>query len=862
MNPNPQDQGFSRRDFLRISAISGVAAGAMGPLATVAGPGADLSCSANSTRDFNAPYTGVNLNRVAFPLGGIGAGMVCLEGTGAVSHVSLRNHPDVFNEPCSFAAIAIRGPRPIARVLEGQVPGWKAFGMRDAALGLGGASFGLPRCTQAEFEPRFPFATITLHDELLPLDVQVTGWSPFTPGDADSSSLPVVALEYRFTNWGNNPIEAVFSHNVRNFMVVDKSPRNAVRPATRGFVLWGAGAPEKPWEEGYFSASVPDEPAVKVNHAWFRGGAFDPLTMAWEDVETGACFERAPVTDEPAPGGSLFVPFKLLPEESKTIKLLLCWYVPRTNLRINDTQSGFDPSKRPANGQSYQPWYAGRFAGIEAVAAYWAENYADLRRRSEDFAHCFYDTSLPPEIVEAVASNLAILKSPTVLRQLDGRMWAWEGSGDDDGCCFGSCTHVWNYAQAVPHLFPALERTLRETEFGPSLDKDGYQLHRALLPSGPIPAVRDDPAAADGQLGCIMKVHREWRISGDTEWMRRLWPQVIKSLNYCIETWDPNGKGWLEEPHLNTYDIEFWGPNGMCTSIYLGALRAAVVMGNALGDETSRYQELYERGVERVERELFDGEYFVQKIEWKSLRAAAGPAEQPFQPPSSPEGLALREKEGPKYQYGSGCLSDGVIGAWMAQVCGVGDVLDQGKVTSHLQAVHRHNLKSDLSAHANPQRPTYALGRDGGLLICTWPKGGALSLPFIYSNEVWTGIEYQVASHLMMVGAVREGLEIVRTCRKRYDGRVRNPFDEYECGHWYARALSSYALLQGWSGARYDAVEKVLHLRPSVAGDFRCFISTATGYGSVGVRDGKPFLEVKSGRIDVSGIKYVSLVAA
>ena len=192
----------------------------------------------------------------------------------------------------------------------------------------------------------------------------------------------------------------------------------------------------------------------------------------------------------------------------------------------------------------------------------------------------------------------------------------------------------------------------------------------------------------------------------------------------------------------------------------------------------------------------------------------------------------------------------------MALVSGVGQVLDASKVTSHLVSVYRYNLKRDLSAHANPQRPSYAVGTEGGLLLCTWPRGGALSLPFVYSDEVWTGIEYQVASHLMLMGRVAEGLEVVRVCRDRYDGRTRNPFDEYECGHWYARALSSYALLQGLSGARYDAVERVLHLRPSIKGDFRAFLATEMGFGTVGVRGGKPFIEVKSGKIDVSDIRY------
>ena len=142
----------------------------------------------------------------------------------------------------------------------------------------------------------------------------------------------------------------------------------------------------------------------------------------------------------------------------------------------------------------------------------------------------------------------------------------------------------------------------------------------------------------------------------------------------------------------------------------------------------------------------------------------------------------------------------------------------------------------------------------GGLLLCTWPKGGQLSLPFVYSNEVWTGIEYQVASHLMMEGMVEKGLDIVRACRNRYDGRIRNPFNEYECGHWYARAMSSYGLIQGLTGVRYDAVDKTLYIDSRVGNNFKSFLSTATGFGSVGLKNGKPFLDVKSGKIDVNNV--------
>jgi hypothetical protein len=259
-----------------------------------------------------------------------------------------------------------------------------------------------------------------------------------------------------------------------------------------------------------------------------------------------------------------------------------------------------------------------------------------------------------------------------------------------------------------------------------------------------------------------------------------------------------------------------------------------------------------------MESELFNGEYFIQKIEWKNLRAKDPADFQNFGGKYSTEARDLLEKEGPKYQYGTGCLTDGVLGAWLAMVCGIEPILDRQKVVSHLRAVHRYNLKKDLSLHADPQRPGYALGAEGGLLLCTWPKGGALSLPFVYSNEVWTGIEYQAASHMIANGLVEEGLDVVRACAARYDGRVRNPFNQYECGNWYARALSSYALLQAFSGARYDAVSKTLYLKPVVEGNFRSFLSTASGFGVVGVKDGKPFLEVKSGTIPFEKIEYKS----
>lgn len=808
---------------------------------------------------YDSIFDSDHLDYIAFPIGGMGAGMFCLEGTGAISHMSVRNHPDLFNEPAMFAAIHVKDLENGTRVVEGPVPDRKKFGNPGNGTGSWGKTYGLPRYAEVNsFEARFPFAVISLNDESMPLSAEITGWSPFIPGNEDDSGLPAGAIEYCFTNTSSSAVEAIFSFNSSNFMGWDNPGQSETVRMEGGFALKCIPEERYPWDEGAFAVTVPFEDNMTVDCGWFRGGWFDPKTMAWNKAASG---DTSPV--EPAEGttgGSLYVPFTLSPGESRTIRLLVSWYVPASDLRFgndavqaSDFGARYDKSLYEGYPEHYRPWYSERFGSVDEVSSYWRDNYESLRARTEAFTEAFYDSTLPAEVVRAVADNLTILKSPTVLRQHDGRFWAYEGSGETGGSCAGSCTHVWNYAQALPHLFPRMERSLRETEFNVNQDASGHQMYRSGLPIRPLR--HDHISASDGQLGGVIKAYRDWRISGDTDWISGLYPQIKASLDYCIRTWDPRGVGAMEEPHITTYESEFWGADGMCTSFYAAALEAFVEISRGLGEDCTGYEELYGKCRSYMENELWNGEYFYHAVRWTGLDAKdptrlTGINDQAY----SPEALALLEKEGPKYQYGTGCLSDGIIGSWMALSAGLEDPVDPDKVAEHLRSVYRYNLKKDLFYHANPQRPGYAFGHEGGLLLCSWPHGGKQSLPFVYSDEVWTGIEYQVAANLIFEGEVEKGLDIVRTCLDRYDGSVRNPFNEYECGNWYSRAMSSYSLLQAMTGARYDAVTSTLYLDPRISGDFRSFISTERGFGTVGLRNGRPFLEVRGGDISVERV--------
>ena len=388
------------------------------------------------------------------------------------------------------------------------------------------------------------------------------------------------------------------------------------------------------------------------------------------------------------------------------------------------------------------------------------------------------------------------------------------------------------------------------------LQSNGQQHFRVSLPIEKMGDYHSTPAA-DGQLGGIIKIYREWRICGNRNWLNKMWEPMRNSMNFCIKYWDPNNTGLPIEPQHNTYDITFLGHNGMIASFYLGALKAIVEIGKELDKDIAKYAELLEVAEKITKETLFNGEYFIQKTEWKSLNSPPLKSKDHWYAYESHEDKELLEKEGPKYQYGKGCLSDGVIGAWLAEFAGLEDVMDSEQTISHLKSIYKYNYKTNLLKHANVQRPHYALGKEGGLLLCTWENDDKTSLPFVYSDEVWTGIEYQVASHLIKKGLKKEGLEIVKTVRERYNGTKRNPFDEMECGHFYARAMSSYALLEAYSGVSYDARTKTMTINSSDK-DCKYFFSTDSGWGNVGLKNGKPFCDVIEGEIEIK--EFVGLM--
>ena len=442
-----------------------------------------------------------------------------------------------------------------------------------------------------------------------------------------------------------------------------------------------------------------------------------------------------------------------------------------------------------------------------------------------------------------------------------------EGQHIGEGSCEGSCTHVWNYQQALAWLFPALERTLRETEFVHNQLPNGGLTFRQRLPLGSAFDVIGP--CADGHFGATIKAYREWRNSGDDAWLARYWPNIKRSIGYRWSAdnpnyWDPDKTGVLWGKQHHTLDMELFGPNSWLTSMYLAALKAAAEMAGAMGEKdfATECAALAKKGGAYVDQVLFNGDYYAQKLDLAD-RSILEPFAQGGKPgvlrKSFMQGYWSDEYGQIKYQIGGGCLTDQILGQWHADLAGLGDLLSPERVASALTAIYRENFRPDLSDHFNPCR-VYAYEDEAGLLVCSWPQGSEEpATPVPYSEEVWTGLEYMFASHLIARGLVDEGLTIVRAARARHDGSRRNPFNDIECGSYYARSLSSYALLNAFVGLTFDQRVGEIGFAPARPGDAVYFWSAGRGWGEIAFHGPTATLTVKGGELRVSRLRLPSL---
>ena len=809
-------------------------------------------------------YTGESLRCLAMPMGGLGAGQVSLAGDGSLRQWQISheiNHSGFV--PHTFFAVwakphYIERPPPVAvaRVLQTDVFYDSDFepapAVNDHEIPAGCRELleALPGVEDIRYRGTYPFADLEYVDAELPVQISMEAFTPFIPLDARASGLPAVIFNLTVHNPGDVAVDVAFMGTAQNSVGWDG--------------VTGIDGVSWPGYEGNRNSTVRlngisavdmtssglDPRHPKHGHVTLAALTDDaPIANFWDDPEAlwatfGSRGTVVEVGESPAsaPGrtwnAAVAPSVTVQPGESQTITFVLAWHFPNRYVNWGQSHLGMpDADSRFFEGAMYTNWFGSALAVVEHIR----DNLDDLSDASRLYRDSFFDSTLPAPVLETISTQTSILRSPTYFWPKDGNFYAFEGCNGAStspnpphgGCCPLNCTHVLNYEQALSRLFPDLERTQRDLEFGLQMTGGGGIPHRVVLPLemprwgseyedcgddcdcdeiedlGSIAHHNENAVyACDGHFGAILKAYREYLQSGDHDWLAAIWPRIKLSLEYAIDRWDDDRDGILSGAQWNTYDCVIFGHSSFTTSLYLAALLAVETIAIKLGDaeQAASAREMFDKSAANIDAELYNGEFYFQTVDHDLYSAM---------------------------QYGDGCHADQLLGQWWAHALGLGHLLPVERVNSAVNAIHKYNFRHDLLDHV--QRPrVYVKPEEPGVLLCTWPNGGELEDPTNYSHETaWTGVEYAVASQLIYEGLVDEGLEIVTAIRSRQNGHIRNPWNEVECGDHYARALASWNLLDALSGYFYDAGAAALTVGPRLSPeDYRAFFIGNGGWGS------------------------------
>lgn len=809
-------------------------------------------------------YEGKKAQEISFPVGGIGTGCIGIAGNGMLVDWEIRNRPNKcsYNGFSFFAVKAEKdGEVKDVRVLSGDLPAPYTGTPRTEEF-INGYGFGpqrstlagVPHFTKCVFDGSYPFARLTFEDPKFPGKAGLEAFNPFIPSNEDDSGIPAAFFTVNITNDTDEDLDYFIAGSLHNMAI--KGCNRAVKKD--GLTIIRMDQVDVSEDDPSFGnlCIATDAADCAAQEYWLRGIWFEGLNMFWQEFSrpghvTNRTYKDAKIANFTGDGevGTITARLHIKSGESGACRFLISWSYPNFVNYWNPL-----PEEEKAEGLKnlWKNYYAERFTDSEESTVYAFRNWERLEEDTRRFHNALVSTTIPEYALDAVMSTMSVLKTPTCLRLQDGSFYGWEGCATTSGMCEGTCTHVWNYAYALPFLFPHLERTIRETNYRYNQDEFGGMRFRLQLPLGRKYSLFRP--CADGQFGDVMKVYREWKICGDNAWLCSLWPAVKRSMEFAWDggnrdLWDPNRDGVLEGRQHHTLDTELFGPSGWLESFYLGALKAASEMADAMddGEYAVKYSKIYENGRKWVEENLYNGEYYVQKVDLKDRGMLNEYGED--------AGLYWNDEiQEIKYQIGEGCSIDQVTGQWHASLIGLGDILDKEHVRSALEAIYRNNFMC-MREHFNPCR-FYSVNDEWGTVMCTWPKGTYQPvIPIPYAGEVMTGFEYQAAVSMMLCGMTDKGLKLVRSVRDRYDGEKRNPWNEIECGNNYARSMASYSILIALSGFSFDMTKGYIGFAPRISPEnFKTFWSLDGVWGTYEQTEGIAKLTVLYGGIELKNI--------
>ncbi len=810
-------------------------------------------------------YVGEYTKEISFPLGGIGSGSIGIGGDGGLIDWEIFNKPDKgsYNGYTHFAVKAITGKGIQTKILRGDLLKDFSGQFSTNSFGTGpiGASLaGFPHFKNVEFEGEFPIAKLTFSDSEFPGIVRLTAFNPFIPLNEDDSSIPAAFFTAEIINNTDEDIEYQIAFSVANPFKASKN-KHLIKDGKHFIKLYQTALSDNDTAFGDLTIATDCDDALYQTY-WYRGSWKDGIVTFWNEfnsendlkdrVYNETSTENA-INLNYSDHATLCTKLRLSAKSEGNSNFVLSWNSPN----MHNYWTGNEEQKKI----TWKNYYAVLFADSVASAQYSLSNWERLYGETLKFKETLHSSTLDPVIIDAVSSNISVLKSPTVFRLEDGSFYGWEGVYQKVGSCEGTCEHVWNYAYALCFLFPNLERSLRDNEFKYATDENGHMHFRMELPTGwPCWEKR---ACVDGQMGSVIKAYREWKISGDDEWLKANWKTIKSVLEYAWHPenphkWDLDKDGVLEGRQHHTLDMELFGPSSWLEGMYLLALKLGAEMAEFMGDGDSakEYLALYENGIQFMKEELFNGEYFIHKVDVKEKSVVDR-----F---DAADTYWNYEKEQIKYQIANGSIIDQMLGQWHSYILGGGQIFDEEQMHTALDSMMKYNFIRSMRNFANPWR-IFCLNDEAGTIMCGYPDHIEKPvIPVPYCEENMTGFEYSFAGLLIAAGKIEDGLKVIKAVRDRYDGKKRNPWNEMECGSNYARSMASFALLPIFSGFEFDLSKGHIGFNPIENRDyFRCLFSLGSGWGYFEKAKDCAVVKLLGGSLTLNtvGLKFADKVA-
>ncbi len=739
------------------------------------------------------------LQYIGMPVGGIMTGTVYLGGDGRLWLWDIFNANQEGIEPVEKQVVTTDFKNPIPR--NGSAYVKPAQDIRPLEQGFAfeiswGGKTVVKKMEAADwddivFEATYPKATIRYIDKTLPIEISAEVYAPFIALDEKNSGLPATIYTFSIKNKSKQLVTVSILGWLEN-KICPKTANEGDRRvnkvlSTENLIaveasLTNATDAERTKAVDYGTMSIAVFDAKGKAQTEFLGSNTEGVFSKNNDEETSKSTAEKLLA-------SVATSLEIKPKTTAKADFIIAWHFSNLSFKqIKDT------------GRFYNTLFKSAFE----VAVYISDNFKMLSTNSRLWRDTWYDSSLPWWFLERTFLNISCLATTTAHRLENGRFYAWEGVG----CCAGTCTHVWQYAQAMGRIFPALEKDTRQrVDLGLAYQPDGRMWYRAEADKRP---------AVDGQAGTILRFYREHQMSADATFLTTNWDKIKQTILYLMSL-DKNQDGMEDTPVENTLDAMWDGEIAWIVGLCIAAVKAGAKMAEDMNDADfeAKCTEYVEKGSKNMSEKLFNGEYFIHRPDAEKGRKRLG-------------------------SYNT-CHIDQVYGQSWAYQVGLGRILDKNATQTALRSLWKYNFTPDVGPYIKEHtggRP-YALAGDGGMILNTNPKneakpyGDNVTWQLGYFHECMSGFEHQVAAHLMAEGMTDEALILTRMIHDRYHAAQRNPFNEIECSDHYARAMASYGTFITACGFEYHGPKGFMRFAPKMRADnFKAPFTAAEGWGT------------------------------